>query len=91
MRDDDRYELRDDAPTVDGFQRLRAVTSMSERSRTGVERGLPNSCHAVRIVDTAADPAAVPVDDGEVVGMARVVGDVHESEALVRRSERGAF
>jgi len=80
MRDDDRYELRDGAPTVDEFQRLRAVTGMSERPRTGVERGLPNSCYAVRVVDTAADPAVVPVDDasvddGEVVGMARVVGD----------------
>ncbi|SHG97182.1 GNAT family N-acetyltransferase [Halobaculum gomorrense] len=77
---EDRYDLREGLPTVDEFQQLRAVVDMSERPREGVERGLPNSCYAVRVVDTAADPAAVPVetpsaDDGEVVGMARVVGD----------------
>jgi ribosomal protein S18 acetylase RimI-like enzyme len=80
MRDDERYERRTGPPTVDEFQRLRAAADMADRPRAGVERGLPNSRFAVRAVDTAADPSAVPVgeasaDDGEVVGMARVVGD----------------
>lgn len=80
MDDSDRYDRREGPPTAAEFQRLRAAAGMSERPRGGVERGLPNSLYAVRIVDTDADPATVDVADasvadGEVVGMARVVGD----------------
>ncbi|WP_435064047.1 GNAT family N-acetyltransferase [Halobaculum sp. EA56] len=78
--DDDGYDLRVGPPTVEEFQRLRALADMAERPPEGVERGLPNSVYAVRVVDTDRDPGSVPVadasvDDGEVVGMARVVGD----------------
>lgn len=76
----DRYVLWEGPPSVEEFQRLRALTGMSERPPVGVERGLSNSLYAVRIVDTTADPATVSVEEpstarGEVVGMARVVGD----------------
>ncbi|WP_284014303.1 GNAT family N-acetyltransferase [Halobaculum litoreum] len=80
MSDSDRYEVRDGPPTVDEFRRLRAAADMAERPRAGVERGLPNSLYACRVVDTGA-PAddRAPVEsrdpDGAVVGMARVVGD----------------
>ncbi|WP_435144025.1 GNAT family N-acetyltransferase [Halobaculum sp. P14] len=66
-----RYELRDGAPSVDDFQRLRAAADMAARPRDGVERGLPNSLYVVRAV---AVPDVADAD-GEVVGMARVVGD----------------
>ncbi|MBP1987089.1 GNAT family N-acetyltransferase [Halolamina salifodinae] len=59
------YELRESPPTVSRFLELRAAAGMSERSREGVERGLPNSVYAVSVVD----------DAGETVGMARIVGD----------------
>lgn len=87
MRDDDRYDLRPGAPTVEEFQLLRALAGMSERPREGVDRGLPNSLFAVRAVDTEGEPDALgggktgvddlttSVDDGTVVGMGRVVGD----------------
>jgi len=76
----ERYEVREGAPTVEEFRRLRSLAGMTERPSDGVERGLPNSLYAVRGVDTAVDPGSIPVedasvDDGEVVGMARVVGD----------------
>lgn len=56
---DDRYDLRAGSPTVEEFQRLRALAGMSERPREGVERGLPNSLFAVRAVDTEGDPDAL--------------------------------
>lgn len=59
------YELRESPPAVDRFLELRAAAGMSERSRAGVERGLPNSLYAVTVVD----------DADETVGMARIVGD----------------
>lgn len=62
------YELRESPPTVDRFLELRAEAGMAARSREGVERGLPNSLHAVTVVETSTE--AEPV-----VGMARVVGD----------------
>jgi ribosomal protein S18 acetylase RimI-like enzyme len=61
-----RYELREELPTVQQFQALRDAAGMSERSREGVERGLPNSVYGVTVVE---------VSSGDVVGMARIVGD----------------
>ena len=78
------YELRESPPTVDRFLELRAAAEMAERSREGVEQGLPDSQYAVTVVETSSE--AEPV-----VGMARVVGDVHESDALVSQSERFPF
>ena len=60
------YEVREELPTVERFQELRAAAGMSARSRAGVERGLPNSVYGVTVVDEAS---------GETVGMARIVGD----------------
>lgn len=60
------YELREDLPTVERFQELRAAAGMAERSREGVERGLPNSVYGVTVVEE---------ETGETVGMARIVGD----------------
>jgi GNAT superfamily N-acetyltransferase len=60
------YERREELPTPERFRELRAAADMAERSREGVERGLPNSLYGATIVDT---------DTGDVVGMARVVGD----------------
>jgi len=61
-----RYELREELPTVQQFQALRDAAGMSERSLEGVERGLPNSVYGVTVVE---------VSSGDVVGMARIVGD----------------
>jgi GNAT superfamily N-acetyltransferase len=60
------YELREELPTVERFQELRAAAGMSARSREGVERGLPNSVYGVTVVE---------VETGETVGMARIIGD----------------
>ena len=60
------YELREELPSVERFQELRAAAGMSARSREGVERGLPNSVYGVTVVEA---------ETGEVVGMARIVGD----------------
>ena len=75
------YELRESPPTVDRFLELRDAAGMAERSREAVEQGLPNSRYAVTVVDGT----------GQTVGMARIVGDVDESEALVCQPEREAF
>jgi len=63
---DDAYALRERVATPAEFQRLRAAAGMTERSREGVERGLPNSTYGVVVEHEAS---------GEVVGMGRVVGD----------------
>lgn len=60
------YSLHESPPTVDRFLLLREAAGMAERSRAAVERGLPNSLYTVTVEQDA---------DGEVVGMARVVGD----------------
>ena len=60
------YEVREELPSVERFQELRAAAGMSARSRAGVERGLPNSVYGVTVVEE---------DTGETVGMARIVGD----------------
>ncbi|CQH49088.1 GNAT family acetyltransferase [Halobacterium hubeiense] len=60
------YELREELPTPERFRELRAAAGMAERSREGVERGLPNSVYGVTIVEQSS---------GETVGMARIVGD----------------
>ncbi|MFB6271030.1 MAG: GNAT family N-acetyltransferase [Halobacterium sp.] len=60
------YRLREELPTPERFQELRAAADMAERSREGVERGLSNSVYGVTIVET---------DTETVVGMARIVGD----------------
>ena len=60
------YELREELPTVERFQELRAAAGMAARSREGVERGLPNSVYGVTVVEQ---------ETGETVGMARIVGD----------------
>jgi GNAT superfamily N-acetyltransferase len=64
--DEDAYELRERVATPAEFQRLRAATGMTERSREGVEVGLPNSTCGVVVVHEAS---------GETVGMGRIVGD----------------
>jgi GNAT superfamily N-acetyltransferase len=60
------YTLRDEAPSVAEFRRLRAAAGMTDRPREAVERGLPSSLFAVTVVH---EPT------GEVVGMGRIVGD----------------
>ncbi|WP_266078581.1 GNAT family N-acetyltransferase [Haladaptatus caseinilyticus] len=59
------YEIRDELPTVEEFVALREAAGMASRSVEAVERGLPNTVFGVTVVD----------DDGEVVGMARIIGD----------------
>lgn len=59
------YEVRDELPTVKEFIALREAAEMASRSVEAVERGLPNSVFGVTVVD----------DTGEVVGMARIIGD----------------
>lgn len=63
---DDPYVRRERLPTVDEFLALRDAADMTPRSRTAVERGLPNSVYGVVVVH---DPT------GETVGMGRIVGD----------------
>jgi ribosomal protein S18 acetylase RimI-like enzyme len=72
------YELRDEPPTPEEFVALREAADMAPRSREGVERGLPNSRFAVTVVhrpEEAHPGESEDTDDGEVVGMARIVGD----------------
>ncbi|GAA0226911.1 GNAT family N-acetyltransferase [Haladaptatus pallidirubidus] len=59
------YEVRDELPTVEEFIALREAADMAPRSMEAVERGLPNSVFGVTVVD----------ESGEVVGMARIIGD----------------
>jgi GNAT superfamily N-acetyltransferase len=66
VTDSDAYVLAERLPTVEQFRSLRAAAGMSTRSREAVERGLPNSLFGV---------VAVHEERGDVVGMARVVGD----------------
>jgi ribosomal protein S18 acetylase RimI-like enzyme len=58
------YELHEALPTPEEFVALREVAGMTPRTLDAAERGLPNSCYGVTVVD-----------DGEVVGMGRIVGD----------------
>lgn len=67
------YALREESPSVEEFLRLRAAAGMSERSREGVERGLPNSQYAAVVVSRDATESGRIAE--EVVGMVRVVGD----------------
>ncbi|SIR32905.1 N-acetylglutamate synthase, GNAT family [Haladaptatus litoreus] len=59
------YNVRDELPTVEEFIALREAADMASRSREAVEQGLPNSVFGVTVVD----------ETGEVVGMARIIGD----------------
>ncbi|WP_049969693.1 GNAT family N-acetyltransferase [Haladaptatus cibarius] len=59
------YDVRDELPTVEEFIALREAADMASRSRKAVEQGLPNSVFGVTVVD----------ETGEVVGMARIIGD----------------
>jgi len=77
---DDAYALRERVATPAEFQRLRAAAGMTERSREGVERGLPNSTYGVVVVHEAS---------GEVVGMGRVVGDDATDPLVQRRRALG--
>jgi len=60
------YELVEDAPTPERFVELRELAGMTERSVDAVRAGLPESVYAVSVVH---EPS------GDVVGMARIVGD----------------
>jgi len=60
------YELVEDAPTPERFVELRELAGMTERSVDAVREGLPGSVYAVSVVH---EPS------GDVVGMARIVGD----------------
>ena len=60
------YEVREELPTPEQFVALRDAADMAPRAPEGVERGLPNSVYGVTVVHE---------ESGEVVGMARVVGD----------------
>ncbi|MDS0294410.1 GNAT family N-acetyltransferase [Halogeometricum luteum] len=61
---DDDYELVRGTPDPETFCALREAAGLSARSLEGARRGLPNTLFGVRAERR-----------GEVVGMARVVGD----------------
>ncbi|KYG91159.1 GNAT family N-acetyltransferase [Metasolibacillus sp. FSL H7-0170] len=52
-------------PTVDEFLTLRKLAGMGPRDREHVQAGLNNSCFSV----------ILRKDDGELIGMGRVIGD----------------
>lgn len=85
------YELREEPPSVDDFLRLRDAAGMSERSREGVVRGLPNSQYAAVVVSRGDDEPEASSE--EVVGMARVVGDggsvYHVCDMVVHPDHQG--
>lgn len=66
MTDSDAYAVEKRLPTVEQFRSLRAAADMTTRSPAAVERGLPNSLFGTVVVHE---------ESGDVVGMARVVGD----------------
>jgi ribosomal protein S18 acetylase RimI-like enzyme len=60
------YEVREELPTPEQFVALRDAADMAPRAPDGVARGLPNSVYGVTVVHQ---------ETGDVVGMARIVGD----------------
>lgn len=77
------YALVEAAPTAEEFVRLRIEAGMAERSLDAAETGLPNSLYAV----------TARAEDGEAVGLARVVGDggavFHISDVAVAEAHQG--
>lgn len=57
--------LEERLPTVDEYRMLRKKAGLSPKSGEAARRGLPNTLYSV-VVET---------EDGEAVGMGRVVGD----------------
>ena len=58
------YSVRNEAPSVAVYCRLRAAAGLSSKTEEAASRGLQGSLFSVQVVF-----------DGEVVGMGRVVGD----------------
>lgn len=77
------YTLVEAAPTPEEFVRLRAEADMTERSLEAAEKGLPETLHAV----------TARTEDGDAVGLARVVGDggtvFHISDVAVAEAHQG--
>ncbi|WP_151735668.1 GNAT family N-acetyltransferase ['Paenibacillus yunnanensis' Narsing Rao et al. 2020] len=64
METTSRLEIRHECPSVEQYLSLRREAGLSPMSAAGAETGLPRSCFAVTLVE-----------DGDLVGMGRVVGD----------------
>ncbi|USI73748.1 GNAT family N-acetyltransferase [Sphingomonas morindae] len=58
------YTLHPEAPDVESYRRLRAVSGLTPRSAAAAEAGLPHGVHAVTIRHQQ-----------RAVGMGRIVGD----------------
>ena len=66
------YELVRTTPSVEDYLRLRRVAGLGEKSVEGADRGLPNTMFGVHVRC-----------DGEVVAMARLIGDGGTNYACV--------
>ena len=69
------YEVVRSTPSVEDYLRLRRVAGLGEKSIEGAERGLPNTIFGVHVRC-----------DGEVVAMARLIGDGGTNYACVDAS-----
>ena len=58
------YEIVQETPSVEDYIRVRREARLSAKSHEAARIGLPNSLFAVKVLQ-----------DGEVVGMGRVIGD----------------
>ncbi|KKB79842.1 hypothetical protein VW35_04940 [Devosia soli] len=58
------YTLVHEAPGVDDYMRLRAVSGLSPKTREGAAAGLPNTWHGVHFLF-----------EGRPVAMGRIIGD----------------
>lgn len=66
------YDVVRSTPGVEDYLRLRRVAGLGEKSVEGAERGLPNTIFGVHVRC-----------DGEVVAMARLIGDGGTNYACV--------
>lgn len=69
------YELVRTTPSVDHYLRLRGAAGLGDKSVEAAERGLPNTLFGVHVVHR-----------GEVVAMARLIGDGGTNYACVDAS-----
>lgn len=60
----DGYVLVHEAPSIDDYLRLRAVSGLSPKTREGAAAGLPNTWYGVHVLF-----------EGRPVAMGRVIGD----------------
>lgn len=60
------YELREAVPEPETFVAVRDAAGLTPSSLEAAQKGLPNTLYGVSIIDESS---------GEVVGMARIVGD----------------